>query len=83
MTLGDGFLRTPDGDWILPNCVGLSVLACVPIIAVIFSLFRGRTDVEEPQRPEGNLIVKGGSAGTIALLATFVIAGLLVVQFTV
>jgi len=80
---GDGFLMTPQGDWILPNCVGLSILAFVPIFAVIFSLLRGRTDVEEPQRPEGNLIVKGGFAGKIAFLATLVIAGLLVVRLLV
>jgi NSS family neurotransmitter:Na+ symporter len=80
---GEGFLKTPQGDWILPNCVGLSILAFVPVLAIIFSLYKGRTDVEEQKRPEGNLIVKGRFAGTVALLAALIIAGLLVAQFTV
>jgi NSS family neurotransmitter:Na+ symporter len=80
---GEGFLRTPEGKWILPNCVGLSILACVPILAIIFSLIKGRPDVAEQQRPEGNLVVKGGFPGTMAFAAAVIIAGLLVALFTV
>jgi NSS family neurotransmitter:Na+ symporter len=80
---GEGFLRTPEGKWILPNCVGLGILACVPVIAIIFSLIKGRTDVEEPQRPEANLIFKGRFTGLMAFLASVIIAGLLVAQYKV
>ena len=80
---GEGFLRTPNGNWIITNCVGLSILACVPVLAIIFSIYKGRTDVEEQQRPEGNLAVKGRFAGTMAFLAAVIIACLLVAQFTV
>ena len=80
---GEGFLRTQQGEWILPNCVGLGILACVPVIAIIFSLIKGRTDVAEQQRPEGNLDVKGRFPGTMAFVAAVIIAGLLVALFTV
>ncbi len=80
---GEGFLMTPQGDWILPNCVGLGILACVPVVSIIFSLFKGRTEVEEQQRPENNLILEGGFAGKMAYLTTLVIAGLLVLQLTI
>jgi NSS family neurotransmitter:Na+ symporter len=80
---GEGFLRTPEGKWILPNCVGLSILACVPVLAIFFSLIKGRADVQEPHRPEGNLAVMGRFPGTMAFVAAVIIAGLLVALFTV
>ena len=32
-----GFLRGQDGKWILPNCVGLAVVATAPIVALFMS----------------------------------------------
>jgi len=75
---GEGFLRTPEGQWILPNCVGLSIVALVPVVAVILSMTRGRKDIKEQERPEQNLIVGGRREGTIAFFAALVIAVLLV-----
>jgi len=46
----EGFLRTPQGQWILPNCVGLTVMALAPIVAVILSMIRSRLGPETPQR---------------------------------
>jgi len=80
---GDGFLRTAEGDWILPNCVGLGIVALVPVVAVILSLVKGRRDVKDPDRPEQNLDVGGRSEGVRALRAALIVAGLLVLWLTV
>lgn len=80
---GEGFLRTPQGDWILPNCVGLGVIALVPVVAIILSLVRGRKDIKEPERPEQSLVVGGKREGAITFFAASGIAVLLVLWFTV
>ncbi|MHC4748808.1 MAG: sodium-dependent transporter [Planctomycetota bacterium] len=80
---GEGFLKTPEGDWILTNCVGLGIVALVPIVAVILSLAKGRLDVKEPERPEQALLVEGRSQGAAALFAALIIAVLLVVWLKV
>ncbi|MCK4293821.1 MAG: sodium-dependent transporter [Planctomycetes bacterium] len=80
---GQGFLRTPQGDWILTNCVGLGVVALVPVVAIILSLARGRRDIREPDRPERGLVVGGRSESAIAFLAALIIAVLLVLWLTV
>jgi len=80
---GEGFLRTPEGQWILPNCVGLGIVALVPVVAIIMSLARGRTDIKEPERPERKLAIGGRREGTIAFFAASGIAVLLVLWLTV
>jgi NSS family neurotransmitter:Na+ symporter len=80
---GQGFLRTPQGDWILPNCVGLGILALVPVVAIILSVTGGRRDIQEPHRPESDLVVTGRSTGATAFLIASIVAVLLVVQLTV
>jgi NSS family neurotransmitter:Na+ symporter len=80
---GEGFLRTPEGDWILPNCVGLGIVALVPVVAIILSLARGRTDIKEPERAEQGLAVGGRREGTIAFFAASSIVVLLVLWLTV
>jgi NSS family neurotransmitter:Na+ symporter len=74
---GEGFLRTPEGEWILPNCVGLSIVALVPVLAVILSMTRGRTDIEEQEQPENSLPIGGSREGAIAFTAALCIAVLL------
>ncbi|MFH1884585.1 MAG: sodium-dependent transporter [Planctomycetota bacterium] len=80
---GEGFLRTPEGNWILPNCVGLGIVALVPVVAIILSLVRGRKDIREPERPEQSLVVGGRREGAIAFFAASGIAVLLVLWLTV
>jgi len=80
---GEGFLRTPEGDWILTNCVGLGVVALVPVVAVVLSLARGRSDIKEPERPEQSLVVGGRAEGAIAFFAALSIAVLLILWITV
>ena len=80
---GEGFLRTPDGQWILTNCVGLGIIALVPVIAVILSVIKGRKDIEEQEHPENNLPIGGRREGGIAFIAASIIAVLLVLWFTI
>jgi NSS family neurotransmitter:Na+ symporter len=80
---GGNFLRTPEGDWILPNCVGLTIVALVPLIAIILSLMKGRKDIKDPERPDENLTVGGRPEGALAFFAVLIIAGLLIVWLKV
>jgi hypothetical protein len=80
---GGSFLKTPEGDWILPNCVGLTIVALVPVIAIILSLMKGRPDIKDPERPDENLTVGGKSEGTLAFFVALIIAGLLIVWLKV
>jgi NSS family neurotransmitter:Na+ symporter len=76
-----GFIRTPDGEWILPNCVGLVVVGLAPVLSVIFSLFRGRSDVESPRYEEANLGTDGRKGGIgVFLLALIPAVGLLIIS---
>ncbi|MHC4543208.1 MAG: sodium-dependent transporter [Planctomycetota bacterium] len=75
-----GFLRTPGGEWKLPNCVGLFIVALVPVFAVIFSLVRGRRDVISPEHEEADFGTKGRYGGAVSLLLALIpAAGLLAI----
>jgi NSS family neurotransmitter:Na+ symporter len=77
------FWKTADDKWILTNCIGMAVLIFVPILAVIFSVIKGRSDIKESERPEQKLFVGGKREGAIALIVALVIAVLLVLRLTV
>ncbi|MHC4283969.1 MAG: SLC5/6 family protein [Planctomycetota bacterium] len=75
-----GLLRTPGGEWKLPNCVGLLIVALVPVFAVILSLVRGRRDVEQQSHEEVDFGIRGSRGGVLVfLLALIPAAGLLVI----
>jgi len=67
-----GFLRTPAGEWILPNCIGLMVVGLTPVLAVIFSLIRGRREVEFPNNEEASFSTGGRRGGLVSLLLALV-----------
>jgi NSS family neurotransmitter:Na+ symporter len=79
MSSGCGFLRTGAGEWILPNCVGLGVVALAPVLAVLFSLYRGREEGQGYVPPEQRVEVRGRMFGAAALLLAVVPAILVVV----
>jgi NSS family neurotransmitter:Na+ symporter len=68
LTQQGGFLRGPTGGWNLPNCVGLSVMVSVPILAVLLSLVKGRSRDERQSKLEASLQVKARLGGAIALV---------------
>lgn len=74
-----GFLRTPQGQWILPNCIGLGVMVLVSILAVILSLVKGRWDVQASHDKKQDLEIRARFSGLIALILALIPAvGLLV-----
>ena len=81
LTQESGFLRDPDGDWILTNCVGLSVVLLVPIVSVLISFIKGRSGVDRRKNPEACLQTKGRSGGLFALVLAVVSAVLVLILF--
>ena len=71
LTQEGGFLLDAAGQWILPNCVGLSVMILVPVVGVLVSFMRGRRDMYGRNEHPGSLQVKGRAGGAVA----FVFAG--------
>jgi NSS family neurotransmitter:Na+ symporter len=61
-----GFLRTPDGEWILPNCVGTGVVALMPVLAILFSIYRGGN--RQQTSGQQQVIIKGRKLGAVALV---------------
>jgi NSS family neurotransmitter:Na+ symporter len=61
-----GFLRTPDGGWILPNCVGTGVVALMPVLAILFSIYRGCNRQQTPEQQP--VLIKGRKLGAVALV---------------
>jgi NSS family neurotransmitter:Na+ symporter len=79
LTRQEGFLRTPDGDWILTNCVGLSVIALVPILALLISFFKGRPDTKQNntnEKPQVQGQIMGKISLFLALASAVILADL-------
>ncbi len=76
----NGFLRTPQGEWILENCIGVGVLILAPVFAIVLSLVRGRQpalsavegDIEILRQQESALETKARFAGAIALILSLI-----------
>jgi NSS family neurotransmitter:Na+ symporter len=68
LTQEGGFLCSPEGSWNLTNCIGLSVMALVPVAAVLASCAKGRSDAERRADFESSLPAKGRVAGAFALI---------------
>jgi NSS family neurotransmitter:Na+ symporter len=66
MTKKGGFIRGSDGRWILPNCVGLSIMVLAPVAAVILSFVRGRGGGPRGTR-RARAEIMGRREGVIAL----------------
>ena len=74
-----GFLKTPQGEWILPNCVGLTVIAIVPVIAIIFSLMKGRDNSDYQNNISKG---QGRSLSLTAFTLALITAGLIIIHLT-
>jgi NSS family neurotransmitter:Na+ symporter len=81
LTQEGGLLRSPDGDWHVTNCVGLSVMALVPIVAVLVSLIRGRPDEGTGPDPQSECQIQGRLAGLLAFVLAVSSAVLVAILF--
>jgi len=79
----NGFLRTPQGEWILQNCIGVGVLVLAPVIAVVLSLVKGRQNAEILPHEEGDLKTKARFGGTTALVLALIPAVLYVTSLNI
>ena len=78
-----GFLRTPQGEWILQNCIGVGVLVLAPVIAVVLSLVKGRRDAEIQPHKERDLETRARFGGVIALALALIPAVLYIASFNI
>lgn len=81
LTREGGFLLDPDGNLIVANCVGFSVMILVPIAAVLISLARGRSNVEQYNKPQMHPQIKGRFNGVIALVLALAAAVVIIILF--
>jgi len=63
----DGFLIRPDGSPIVSNCVGMTVMVIAPVLAVILSLAKGRSDMPAIA-PRQHLPIQGRAAGFVVFV---------------
>jgi len=78
LTQEGGFLQSPTGVWNLSNCVGLSVMISVPIVALVVSCIRGRSDKNLHSGPENETQIKARFSGAASLLLAVASAVLVV-----
>ncbi|MHC4790073.1 MAG: sodium-dependent transporter [Planctomycetota bacterium] len=81
ITSESGFLRTPQGEWILSNCIGLGVVGMIPVLAVILSLAKGSRDVKGSQQQEQDLEIRAKIGGLIVLVLAMIPAAVLLIIF--
>ncbi len=79
----NGFLKTPQGQWILENCIGVAVLVLAPALAVILSLVKGRRDTEILPHQDQTLETKARLGGTMALAIALVPAVLYITSLNI
>jgi len=78
-----GFLRTPEGHWIVFNCVGLAVVALVPLLAIALSLVKGRQLDESDGNERQHAEPEHRRLGAATLLVAIIPAGLTTICLTV
>ncbi len=69
LTRDSGFLRDPQGKWIVTDCVGISVMVLALIVAVILSLLKSASTLSHVQKP-----VDVGAKGTALALPAFILS---------
>ena len=85
VTNENGFLRTPDGNWILPNCVGMTVMAIVPIISIALSLVKSPISTGDGHGVQKTIKYHSTYSGKVISISAFIMsiisAAVLVVIF--
>ncbi|MBN2590983.1 MAG: sodium-dependent transporter [Sedimentisphaerales bacterium] len=68
----EGFLRSPDGKWNAPNCVGVGILIAAPLISFIFSFIKSKHNDNTTAATTDDLPVKGRFIGLVSFLVAVV-----------
>ncbi|MHC4457940.1 MAG: sodium-dependent transporter [Planctomycetota bacterium] len=74
-----GFLRNAAGEWILTDCVGMSIVILVPLVGIVISFAKGRR--REWEDVEGKLPIRGRLGGAISLVLAVVSTSLIAILF--
>ena len=86
-TAADGFLRNPNtGDWNLYNCVGIGVMAAVPVISILMSLIKSPIRGKDTEPAADSLtpaLCRGKTAGALGLILAAISAAMVVVLISV
>lgn len=69
-----GFLRTQAGSWILPNCVGISVMIIVPIMAIALSLVKSPIPSADGHGVQKTIKYHSTSSGKVISIAAFIMS---------
>ncbi len=77
----DGFIRTPEGEWILPNCVGLMIVGIAPVIAIFMSLMKNpnRQDSIVCEKTVSDKCTTQGRSASGVAFAVSVVSGVMIV----
>ncbi len=86
-TATDGFLRNPEtGLWHVHNCVGIGVMAAVPVISILMSLIKSPARGKDAPATADLLnpaLCAGKAAGALGLVLALISAALVVVLISV
>jgi NSS family neurotransmitter:Na+ symporter len=80
LTRQGGLICTPNGTWNVTNCVGLSVIVLIPVLAILISLARGRPAVQQ-QNPHQRSHIQGNAVSGLSLFFALASAVLLADMF--
>jgi len=79
LTRQGGFLRNASGNWILPNCVGISIMFFAPVAAISLSFVKS---YYQPDRSaQDTQLAKGQNMGVFAFLLSVISALMLLILF--
>ncbi len=80
ITQKGGFLKAPDGNWILPNCVGMTVMAFAPLLAIFMSSVK---NPDEKNKNKENIIpdYNGSKKGAVSLILVLFSIFLVIVNY--
>ena len=73
------FFTTEAGRINWPNCIGLTVVAVAPVIAILISMVKGPRPNDEYLQVDENLVVRGRKSGMAGIILTLISAGLIIV----
>ncbi len=80
LTQQGGLIRAPNGTWNVTNCVGLSVVVLIPVLAILISLARGWPAVQK-QNPHQSPRIQGNVMSGLSLFFALASAVLLADMF--
>jgi NSS family neurotransmitter:Na+ symporter len=78
LTSQSGFIRDPQGKWILKDCVGMALMALVLIAAVVLAIIKSPVRRQQHEKP-ADTPAKGAGLGLLALLLSLASVAIIVI----